>query len=111
MKKMVETVLQRYGMAVQVVHDGISSPVKAFFQPHGAKNVGSKVTPLGVTEQGQYLYMGPAGQYIEAGDDVIVDGVRYLVKRAESCRDGAGTVYRWALCAKKGGEDTWASQV
>ena len=110
MQKMVETVLQRYGMTVQVVHDGISTPVRAFFQPHGTKNIGKKVTPLGLAEQGQYLYMGPAGQRIEPGDDVIVDGVSYPVKRVECCYDAERIVYRWALCVKKGGEDTWASQ-
>lgn len=110
MRKMMEAVLQRYGSCVQVVHGEVSTPVKAFFQPAFNTTVRDKATPLGIASQGQYRYIGPAFQQIDTGDQVIVDGVSYLVVQAESCRDEMGVVYRWAVCRKKGCEDTWASQ-
>lgn len=110
MQKMMEAVLHRHGTAIQVVHGGVSALVKAFFQPGAAKTAQGKATPLGYVAQGQYLYIGPACQEIEADDQVIMDGISFLVIRAECYRDENGIVYRWAVCRRKGGEDAWACQ-
>ena len=105
----MESVLQRYGMTVDVIHGGVSSRVKAFFQPMGSKAAKQVVTPLGITPQDQYLYMGPAQQPVDPDEEIAVDGRVYRVMRSEAVRNGEQIVYRWAVCRRKGGKDTWVT--
>lgn len=106
MRKMMDNILRRYGIEMQLVHWDKTMTVKAFFQSQNRAE--DKVTPLGIVPQGRYLYIGPAGQEIFEDDQLIIDGTAYLVTRAEAYRDGKGIVYRWAVCKRKGGEDHWA---
>lgn len=110
MRKIMDGALRRYGTSVQVVHGNMTTPLKAIFQPVSSKVTPKVVTPLGTVERGQYLYIGPASQALDIHDRVIVDGVSYLTTRVESYRDDKQEVYRWAVCVKEGGKDTWASQ-
>ena len=105
MRKIMDGALLRYGTSVQVVHGNMTTPLKAIFQPVSSKNCPTVVTPLGTVER------GPADQAVDVHDRVIVDGICYAVIRVESYRDNKQEVYRWAVCMKEGGKDTWASQV
>lgn len=111
MRKWMEKVLQRYGMTVEVWHDGVINRVKVFFQPVVARIAREVSTPLGMAPQGQYHYFGPAEQPIEVDDEVLYSGANYRVIRTEEIWDDQGVVFRWAVCRRKGGGDTWASQV
>lgn len=106
MRRMIGKILNYYGIPAVVR----GNRVKIFFQPSGSKSWQSMepiVSPLGQIPGGQYLYIGPAEQRIEAGDEVSVGGGEYLVRRAEAYQDSSGPVYWWGLCVKKGGADTW----
>lgn len=110
MRRMIEKILNCYGTAATVCHNGEEGTVRCFFQPSTSKSwqaMDPMVTPLGQIPGGQYLYIGPAGQAVAAGDTMTVADCRYLVRRAEAYRDRNEIVYWWALCAKKGGDDTW----
>lgn len=107
MRKMVENILNRYGLAVEVTHGGMICPVKAFFQPILSSSIRQIATPLGMAPMGKYQYMGPAHQQIAVDDEITVGGAAFLVVRAEEIRDEKGVVYRWAVCKRKGSEDIW----
>lgn len=108
MRKMMDSVLRRHGIEMQLVQRDKTVTVKAFFQSSNRSE--DKVTPLGIVPQGKYLYIGPAEQEVSVDDQLIIDGTAYLVTRAEKYLDGKGIVYRWAVCKRKGGEDHWADQ-
>ncbi len=113
MRKMMSKLLRKYGIWATVHHGYRDWRVKIFFQPSGSKSWQSMepiVTPLGQLPGGQYLYIGPAELEISAGDPVTVGDETYFLRRAEVYRDDRGPVYRWGLCVRKGGEDTWGSQ-
>lgn len=110
MRQMIGKILQCYGVPATVIHKGVSSKVRIFFQPSTSKSWDSMnpiVGPLGQLPGGQYLYIGPAEQEITEWDQVDVGGSSYILRRCEAYRDGDGPVYWWGLCARKGGEDTW----
>lgn len=111
MRKTIESVINRYGITVEVWHLGVSYWTKAFFQPIKAKSAKMISTPLGMAPQGDYQYMGPADLEIQADDGIVIDGAEYLVTRAEEIRDEQGVVYRWAVCKRKGGMDTWVRPI
>ena len=106
MRKAIESVMNRYGVTVEVRHLGVSQWVKAFFQPIMTKSAKMISTPLGMAPQGDYQYMGPADQEVQANDTIVIDGAEYLVTRAEEIRDENGIMYRWAVCKRNGGMDT-----
>lgn len=111
MRELMQTVLNRHGITVELWHEGKSSLVKAFFQPVIARIAREISTPLGMAPQGKYHYFGPAEQVIAVGDEIVLGGMNYFVVRAEEVRDGQGIVYRWAVCKQRGGKDTWVKPV
>ena len=111
MRERMEKILQRHGMAVDVWHDGTITRVKAFFQPVIARIAREISTPLGMAPLGKFHYFGPAEQEIDVDDEVILAGVNYVVIRAEEIRDDQGIVYRWAVCRRSGGQDTWVNPI
>lgn len=110
MKKMISKILRYYGVPAKVRHHGTLYDRHIFLQPNTARNWQSLepvVGPLGRTPGGQYLYIGPPEQEIDRGDEILLGGRAYIVRRAEVYQDGNGPVYWWGLCGKKGGDDTW----
>lgn len=112
MRRMIDKILNCYGTPATVVHKGVSSKVRIFFQPSTSKSWDSMnpiVGPLGQLPGGQYLYIGPAEQEITEWDQVDVGGNSYILRRCEAYRDSSGPVYWWGLCARKGDEDEWGT--
>ena len=110
MKRMITRILKQYGVPAVLEHEGQSVSLRIFFQPSMSKSWDSMnpiVTPLGQLPGGQHLYIGPADQPISQGDQVDVGGESFIMRRVEIYLDQKGPVYRWALCARKGGDDQW----
>ena len=66
-------ILERYGQSVILRRREGERAVKAFFQPVREKAAGAGPTPLGVTPRGKYLYLGSAGEALEAAGYRIVE--------------------------------------
>ncbi len=106
MRRVIEDLLQRFG--VDALVKGI--PTRIFLQFSNSKSWDSMnpiITPVGQIPGGQYLYIGPAEIAITADDEVTVAGTDYIIRRSEVYQTNEGPIYRWALCALKGGEDQW----
>ena len=110
MRQMVEKILNTYGSAVTLSHEGQSRQVRAFFQPVRSKSwsyLSGEYSPLGEVPRGQYVYIGPVEPEAAVGDTVTVEGRSYWLRRSELILDRSGPVYCWGMCVEKGGEDTW----
>ena len=110
MQQMVAKILNTYGAAVTLLHEGQTHEIRAFFQPVRSKSwsyLNGDYSPLGEIPRGQYVYIGPVEPLAAAGDTVMVDGKSYWLRRSEPVRDANGPVYCWGMCVEKGGEDTW----
>ena len=110
MRQMVAKILNTYGAAVQLNHEGTEYEIRAFFQPVRSKSwqyLEGNYSPLGEVPRGQYVYIGPVEPRATAGDTVTVGDKSYWLRRSELIHDANGPVYCWGLCVEKGGEDTW----
>ena len=110
MRQMISKILRYYGVPAVLEHEGERVELRIFFQPSMSKSWDSMdpiVGPLGQLPGGQYHYIGPAEQEISQGDQVSVGENDYMLRRVETYLDHNGPIYRWALCVRKGGEDTW----
>ena len=106
MRKTFEQLLERFGVEVQI--NGTAS--RAFLQFSNSKSWDSMnpiVTPLGQIPGGQYLYIGPVDVQIAPGDELLLNGVYYTFRRCEVYEAPEGPLYRWALCALRGGDKKW----
>lgn len=113
MQQMVAKILNTYGTAVTLCHQGENYEIRAFFQPVRSKSwqyLEGNYAPLGEIPRGQYVYLGPTEPAALAGDTVRLDGKDYQLRRTELVRDGNGPVYCWGMCVEKGGEDTWGER-
>lgn len=107
---MMDKAFLRYGIEALVAHGVTEEKTRIFFQPSISKswqNMEPEMGPLGKVPGGQFLYIGPAGVEVRAGDRVTVAGKGYIFRRAEAVLDASGPVYRWGLCVEKGGDDVW----
>ena len=112
MQRMFAKILKQYGVAAVLEHGEKKIPLRIFFQPSMSKSWDSMnpiVTPLGQLPGGQYLYIGPAEQPISQGDLVHVSSGSFCIRRAETYLDRNGPVYQWALCVRKGSDQSWDS--
>ncbi|MBE6980158.1 MAG: hypothetical protein E7431_07265 [Ruminococcaceae bacterium] len=110
MVQMVGKILNTYGAAVTLRHEGQDYPIRAFFQPVRSKSwqyLEGDYSPLGEIPRGQYVYIGPVEPAAEAGDTLTVGSKDYWLRRTELVWDREGPVYCWGMCVEKGGEDTW----
>lgn len=110
MQQMVSKILNTYGAAVTLLHEGTEYAIRAFFQPVRSKSwqyMEGDYSPLGEIPRGQYVYIGPVDPQAAAGDTVTVDDKSYWLRRSELIRDQNGPVYCWGMCVEKGGEDNW----
>lgn len=106
MRRVIEDLLQRFGVDA-LVND---IPTKIFLQFSNSKSWDSMnpiITPVGQIPGGQYLYIGPVDVEIAVDDEVWVQNTGYIIRRAEVYQTHEGPIYRWALCALKGGEIGW----
>ena len=110
MRQMVGKILRTYGTAMTLSRDGEVWEIFAFFQPVRSKSwqyLEGNFSPLGEVPRGQYVYIGPTGQPVQAGETLEVGGKDYLLRRVEPVYYGQETAYYWGMCVEKGGEDTW----
>ena len=107
MEKMLRT-LSRYGRQIALPKKGLS--VQGFLQPVTGKGTNMahvEASPLGVQQHRQYVYIGPVEPELKMDDVLQVDGMRYLVRRAERIAMGQSVAYQWAMCVARGGDDQW----
>ena len=110
--QMISTLLRQHGTQM-TIRNGLNDTereVKGFFQPARTKswqNTSAEATPLGMVSQGQYVYIGPAGQQVQTGETLEVGQKDYMLRRVEPVYYGEEIAYYWGMCVEKGGEDTW----
>lgn len=110
MKKLMDGVLNRYGVPATIHTAAGAQTVKVIFHSVNSsswQNMERVFSPLGEVPRGQYICVLPADTAAEPEDTLVVDGRSYLLRRVEQMRVFTGPVYRWALCVEKGSEDTW----
>ena len=110
MRRMMETIIHRYGQQVTLIHGDLRRTYRAFFQPARSKtwqNMHLEMNPLGITPRGQYVYIGPVEPAAERNDMLVVLEKRYRIQRSDVIQDKNGPVYRWCLCMEEGDVNTW----
>lgn len=113
MRKLVESVLQKYGTDMLLIHKDEQKTVRGFFRAVNSRSwqsIESEATLLGEITRGQYAYIGPADGGAREGDTVSLGEKTYLVRRTELYYYGNDPVYQWGLCVEKGVNDVWGSQ-
>ena len=104
-KKAIDRLISRYGQTVSShLPDGWSSlPYRAFIEPLRYKNkmyLEGVNTQIGFSDQGYYLYIGPAehdigklsqNAFIQSGDK------KYVISRVETVFLGEKPLYIWAV--------------
>ena len=107
---MLEKIMGCYGRELELRHEGLCYTVRAFLQPvtgRGENMSRISPSPLGQEEKGQYVYIGPVSPAAGEGDELVCPEGVFLIRRCETV-DGIGQpAYRWGMCVRKGGEDTW----
>lgn len=112
MKRMVAGILSQYGSTARLIRDGTDTTVTGIFQPVQAKgwqNYTKELTPLGLAEKGQYLFIASGDELLQEGDCLEIGERQYLLRRTAQWYYGEEAIYSWALCVEKGGEDSWGS--
>ena len=113
MRKLVESVFQKYGTDMRITSEEETITVRGFFRAVNSKSwqsMESEATLLGEISRGQYSYIGPVGVEVKEGDTIALGDKTYLFRRVEDYYYGNAPVYRWGLCVEKGVNDTWGSR-
>ena len=99
MTERFQTILHRYGREVQLRCGGETATVRAFVQmlPSQRTEPMQEETELGAADRRRWLYIGPAGQAVQAGDCVHMDGEDYVVQSAAAVYVGAERSHWWAV--------------
>lgn len=107
MENMLACLFSRHGTTLVWTHNGESTTIRGFLQPVTSRSWQKwkrEVTVLGEANVGVYVYSGPASFPVAAGDTLQCHGRQYAVRRSEVWMLGDRRAYRWALCARVGGE-------
>lgn len=107
----IDKILKRYGLQLQLKQGQREESFRGFLQPSRSKslqNLQMEFSPLGQIPDGMYVLLAPAYVNAERGDTVELKDKSYELRRVEKVMYGDKTLYIWALCREKGGEDTWA---
>lgn len=107
MRGIMEMVLARWGTEMVLRQAGHETRLLGLIQHSRSKslqNMRSSYSPLGQIPGGQYVYIGPAQPAAAAGDELILGGKTYILRRVERVWFRNAPVYCWGLCAEKGGE-------
>lgn len=108
----INKVLDRYGSEMTLHRQDKTISFRGFLQPFRSKslqNTRENATMLGIYAAGQYVLLAPGDLVIEKGDDFCWGEHFYTVKQAETVMAAGKAAYRWCICVKKGGEDSWGS--
>ena len=108
----INKVLDRYGTEMILHRQEDKTVFRGFLQPFRSKsmqNARENATVLGICAAGQYVLLAPGDLAVEKGDVCQWGEHLYAVKQAETVMSAGRAAYRWCICVKKGGEDTWGS--
>lgn len=97
MTERFETVLQRYGRAVQLCAGAETTQTRAFLQPvtETDKTAPFQVTTLGTADDRQWIYLGKTA--LAEGTLVRADGACYRAQSVRAIYAGAELSHYWAL--------------
>lgn len=110
MEKLVEGVLNRYGVDAVLQTAAGSKEVKVFFhsiRSNAWQNIDRQFCALGEIPRGRYLCVMPPDAEASVEDTLIVHGKSYLLRRVEQMWGVSDLAYCWGLCVEKGSEDQW----
>ena len=108
MKQMLERIIVRYGCTIQWTHQQQEREIRGFFQPVTSRSwqkLKREVFPLGQVPTEMYVYIGSAAYDVQEGDSLQVGTQVYILRRAEDIFYQDGVLYRWGVCARKGGSE------
>lgn len=111
MVEQVAWLLSKFGASITVEHGKEATACRGFLRPVTGKywqNMEHVFSDIGQVPRGQYLYIGPASVAVAQGDRIELEGIGYLVRRAERILIGDACVYCWGLCVQEGESDTWS---
>lgn len=106
----IDSIIAQYGTPVTLVRNGESRAVRAFFQPVQStswQSMASTATPLGMASQGQYSYIGPAGELLAEGDILRLGEKSYLLRRSEVVYAAGEPAYQWGLWVERSEVGGW----
>lgn len=112
MRKMVDTILRKYGTEVVLQREQADAAVRCFFQPVSStswQSMEHAVSPLGYSSRAEYICIAPADAGIQEDEILRVGERSYLARRVEAYYYCGEMVYQWVLCVEKGGADTWGA--
>ena len=104
--------MARFGTGMVVTGQDGEKNVRAFLQKSGSvawEYVQKRFSQLGGVPAGRYVYIGPTSPAPQEGDTLTLGEKSYEVRQAETVMLGDEALYCWALCAERGGADTWGS--
>ena len=105
MRARLERIMERYGQAVELVprDGGDVREVRAFVQPLLKEQAEPPVavTPLGPVCEERWLYIGPAGTAVSAGDQVGCGGERFAAQESRFVYWQDEILYRRAVLRRK----------
>lgn len=96
-----DRMLEQYGQKVTLRREEGDREIRAFFQSVREKKPGESPSPLGISPEGMYLYLGPAGESLEDVTGISWDGRAFEILRRRAVPVGDGVFYRWALCRER----------
>lgn len=94
------SIIARWGEAVGIISavDGAEKTVRGMVQPIVQKGTGqNRPTPLGIQDEGRYLYLGMPEHSLAAVEYVTWQGRAYDIETAHSIYVGATLSHWWAV--------------
>lgn len=108
MRKLMDSVLHRYGSTAQLQTAAGTQTVKVFFRNVNSdawQNVERMFSALGEVPRGRYICLMPAGVQAAAENTLSLLGKSYQLRRVEQIIVADQLVGQWCLCVERGGED------
>lgn len=96
-----DKMVRQYGQKVTLRGEEGDREIRAFFQSVREKKPGECPSPLGISPEGLYLYLGPAGESLDGVAEILWDGRTFEVLRSRAVLVGDQIFYRWALCRER----------
>nr|DAG06718.1 MAG TPA: hypothetical protein [Caudoviricetes sp.] len=110
MEREWQGILSQYGQNVVLSQGGEQLSIKALIQPVLEESRVQEIpSPLGVTTQERYLYLGPADHPLDMDTGVQWHGRDYQVQRAHRAGEGV-CPYQWAVLCPKDEEKVWGQE-
>lgn len=110
MQRMVKKLFADFGTEMLLRQAGQETAFRGFLQTNQSKSwqsMDQNYTPLGEIPRGQYILFLPPQSEAQVGDQVMLDGKSYDIRRLEKMLYRDIPVYSWGLCTETGGENTW----